>query len=75
MSDASLMTIKDVAAYLKFSTASIYRMAQRGDIPAFHIGTRIWRFKKEDLDQWLQQKSQTPIAITAPDDPPSGPRR
>ena len=75
MSDASLMTIKDVAAYLKFSTASIYRMAQRGDIPAFRIGTRIWRFKKEDLDQWLQQKSQTPIAITAPDAPPSGPLR
>ena len=75
MSDASLMTIKDVAAYLKFSAASIYRMAQRGDIPAFRIGTRIWRFKKEDLDQWLQQKSQTQIAITAPDAPPSGPLR
>jgi excisionase family DNA binding protein len=71
------MTIRDVAAYLKFSTASIYplRVAQRGDIPAFRIGTRIWRFKKEDLDQWLQQKSQTPIAITAPDAPPSGPLR
>ena len=74
MSDASLMTIKDVAAYLKFSTASIYRMAQRGGIPAFRIGTRIWRFRKDEIDQWLQQK-QTQIAITAPDDPPSGPRR
>ena len=75
MSDASLMTIKDVAAYLKFSAASIYRMAQRGDIPAFRIGTRIWRFRKEELDQWLQQKSQAQIVIVAPDDPPSGPRR
>ncbi len=62
MADASLITIRDVAAYLKLSEATVYRMAQRGDIPAFRLGTRAWRFRKEDLDKWLQQKSQaTPL--------------
>ncbi len=50
-----MLTIKEVAAYLRFTTTTVYRMAQLGKIPAFRVG-RQWRFKKEEVDEWLRQK-------------------
>ena len=41
------MTIQEVAKYLQVSRDSIYRLAQKGKIPASKLGT-LWRFKKEN---------------------------
>ncbi len=49
------MTVKEVADYLQFSTDQIYRLAQQGKIPVSRVGKR-WRFKKEKLDQWMEQQ-------------------
>ncbi|MFZ5919378.1 MAG: helix-turn-helix domain-containing protein [Chloroflexota bacterium] len=46
------MTIQDVAAYLRMSSQTIYRMAQRGQIPALKIQNR-WRFRRSDIESWL----------------------
>ena len=46
------MTVQDVAAYLKMSPQTIYRMAQRGRIPALKIQSR-WRFRRGDIESWL----------------------
>ena len=50
----TLMTIDEVAAYLRLSKDTVYRMAQTGRIPGSKVGTQ-WRFRRGDVDQWLEQ--------------------
>lgn len=47
------MTVKDVADYLQMSTETIYRLAQRGEIPASK-GASQWRFSKLEIDRWMK---------------------
>lgn len=55
MDDSSAMTVREVAGYLNVDEKTIYRLAQRGDLPGFKVaGT--WRFKKRDIDQWIEQQ-------------------
>jgi len=51
-----LMTLEEVAEYLRLSVHTIYKMAQKGKIPALKAGKK-WRFRKEDIDRWLTQRS------------------
>ena len=53
---AELMTAKEVAAYLRVTEKTIYRLLKQGNIPAARVG-RSWRFDKEAIDKWLYQKS------------------
>ncbi|GAH13038.1 unnamed protein product [marine sediment metagenome] len=48
------LTLEQIAEYLQMSTSSIYKMAQAGKIPAYKVG-RQWRFKKEEIDRWVQR--------------------
>lgn len=50
-----LMTVEEVAKYLKVEQSTIYTWAKEGKIPAIKIG-RFWRFKKEDIDKWLEER-------------------
>jgi len=52
-----LITIQDVAAYLKMSPQTIYRMAQQGRIPAMKVQNR-WRFRRGDIESWLSLKGE-----------------
>lgn len=53
-----ILTLQEVSGYLKSSKDTIYRMAQRGDIPCFKVGKN-WRFSKERLNSWsLQQEKR-----------------
>ncbi|HUW22582.1 MAG TPA: helix-turn-helix domain-containing protein [bacterium] len=47
------MTIEEIAKYLNVSKDSIYRLAQKGEIPASKLGN-LWRFKKEEIDEWMR---------------------
>ncbi len=49
------MTIKEAAELLKMHPTTVYRLARRGQVPAIRIGIS-WRFIKEDLLAWLQEK-------------------
>ena len=51
-----VLTVVDVAKMLSLNPLTIYRLAQKGDIPAVKIG-RCWRFTREAIDEWLEQKS------------------
>ena len=46
----------DAARYLRVHPRTITRMAKRGELPAIHIG-RLWRFRKADLDAWLDTRT------------------
>ncbi len=49
-----LMTLEEVADYLRLSKDTVYRMANTGKIPASKAGNQ-WRFRKEAVDQWLDR--------------------
>ena len=51
-----LMTVQEVAAYLRVTEKTIYRLLKRGRIPATKVGHQ-WRFDKSSIDGWLQRKS------------------
>lgn len=53
MSD-EIMTIEEVAAYLRLKPQTIYTWAQEGKIPAAKLGNQ-WRFKKTIIDRWFAQ--------------------
>lgn len=47
------LTIDELASYLKISRETIYKMAQKGSIPAVKVGAQ-WRFDQNDIDNWLE---------------------
>lgn len=51
MSD-EILTIKEVADFLKVNERTIYRLASLKKIPAFKVGNA-WRFKKVDIETWI----------------------
>lgn len=51
-----ILTIKEVAVYLKVTERTIYRLAAAKKIPAFKVGGT-WRFSREDIDRWIKQQS------------------
>ena len=50
------VTIKDFSSCLKTSEKTIYRLFSKNEISAFKVGT-IWRFKKDDIGEWIKEKS------------------
>lgn len=54
--DSEILTIRDVAAYLKLTERTIYRLAAAKKIPAFKVGGT-WRFSRTDIDVWIKNQS------------------
>lgn len=54
--DDGVMTIADVATYLKVTDRTIYRLAAANKIPAFKVGG-MWRFLKQDIETWIKNQS------------------
>ena len=50
-----IMTPKEAAKYLGFHLVTIYRLLKKGEVPATKIGGQ-WRFKKDVLDAWLNDR-------------------
>ena len=57
--DNAIMTIGEVADYLKVTERTIYRLAGAKQIPAFKVGGS-WRFSKADIDRWIREQSAQP---------------
>lgn len=50
-----IITIKEVAAYLKLTEKTAYRLTAEGKIPGFKVGGS-WRFKRSDIERWIEEK-------------------
>ena len=50
-----ILTIEEVAKYLRVSDRTVYDWAQKGEIPAGKIGT-VWRFKKSEIENWVNAR-------------------
>lgn len=60
-SQPEIMTVKEVALYLKMKPVTIYKLAKEGKIPAFRVAS-FWRFKKDLIDKWLSDESKKNLA-------------
>ena len=54
---SSILTTKELAAYLKLTEVTIYKYANEGKIPGFKIGSR-WRFDKNKIDDLLKSDEE-----------------
>ena len=54
-----VLTLREVARYLRVHSNTIYRLAQRGDLPAFKVGSD-WRFNRESIDRWRLEQERAP---------------
>ena len=52
-----IMTIQEVAEYLKLNEKTAYRLASEGEIPGFKVGGS-WRFKRQDIERWIDRKTK-----------------
>lgn len=50
----AFLTTEEVLSYLKVTPRTIYRLIRVGELPAVRIG-RQWRFRRADLDEWLNR--------------------
>jgi excisionase family DNA binding protein len=51
------MTPEDVAVLLQIDRETVYRMARRGDLPAFKVSSR-WRFLPSRLQRWMEEQER-----------------
>ena len=50
-----ILTLKEVAEYLKLAEKTAYRLAAEGKLPGFKVGGS-WRFKREDVLIWIEKQ-------------------
>jgi excisionase family DNA binding protein len=69
--DGEILTIREVAGYLKLPVSTVYRLAERRALPGHKVG-RQWRFDKAVLDDWFRQHAATSRStILVVDDEPA----
>lgn len=54
--EGEILTIREVADYLKVTERTIYRLAGAKKIPAFKVGGT-WRFSRQEIDQWIKRQT------------------
>ncbi|MBU2053546.1 MAG: helix-turn-helix domain-containing protein [Proteobacteria bacterium] len=53
-----VLTIEELAIYLKISKSTLYKLVREGKIPSQKVG-RHWRFRKKAIDRWLEETRPT----------------
>jgi excisionase family DNA binding protein len=67
MPNDDIMTVKELADYLKIAEKTAYRFASEGKVPGFKVGSA-WRFKKEEIDAWIKRQSEASTAQNQKED-------
>lgn len=57
-----ILTIDEVAEYLRLTPQTIYKWAQEKRIPAVKLGKE-WRFRRSVIDKWFDDQLQWPSAM------------
>lgn len=57
VADDDVLTVKNVAEYLKLTERTVYRLVQEGELPGFKVGNS-WRFLRRDLQRWIAQQTR-----------------
>ena len=67
--DLTILTVREVAEYLRMSQAKVYRLVKEHRLPVVRIG-KAWRFRKDLLDDWLSQCTESNLERTPAMAPP-----
>ncbi|MBN1459788.1 MAG: helix-turn-helix domain-containing protein [Armatimonadetes bacterium] len=54
---SEVLTIEELAAYLKIPKSTLYKLARDGSVPCQKVGKH-WRFHKSAIDEWLRERSR-----------------
>ena len=65
-----ILTVNEVADYLRMNPMTIYRLAQQGKIPASKV-LGCWRFKRREIEAWLNDQEFLPSKLLVIDDDPT----
>ena len=52
MADRLFLSVEEVAKRFGVTATTVYRLAQRGELPGFKVGSQ-WRFSQEMLESWV----------------------
>jgi excisionase family DNA binding protein len=74
MIDETFLTTEEVLEYLQVNLRTVYRLIKAGKIPAVRVG-RQWRFRKRDIDAWLDSQRARSAARPLPAPPMGAPAR
>jgi excisionase family DNA binding protein len=66
---AIVMTLDEVAQFLKVHPSTVYRLLKQHSIPAFKLGSD-WRFNQESIERWLETMEADRSAETGETSPP-----
>lgn len=66
MSEPELMTVEEVAAFIRVSERTVYDWAQNGVIPAGKLGST-WRFKRSEVQKWVDRRLNSGASLGASD--------
>jgi excisionase family DNA binding protein len=58
--ETDVMTIRELAVYLKMAEKTLYRLAAEGAVPGFKVGGS-WRFRKSEIDKWIKEQEQNSL--------------
>lgn len=61
----AFLTTEEVLAYLQVNLRTVYRLIDAGKLPAVRVG-RQWRFRRRDIDAWLDEQRRVTPATAAP---------
>jgi excisionase family DNA binding protein len=64
----TILTVHEVAEYLRLSETKVYRLVKERRLPAVRIG-KAWRFRKDLLDNWLSQCTESSLKTDGEESP------
>ncbi len=54
-----ILTVRELATYLRVSMSTIYRLTRDKELPAFRVGGD-WRFKLDEIEKWTRERQKHP---------------
>jgi len=54
---SKIMTVKELADYLKVHASTVYRQLKLGQLPAFKVGSD-WRFNQDSIERWVKEQER-----------------
>jgi excisionase family DNA binding protein len=61
----NLLSLPELARYLRVAERTLYVWAQQGKVPAFKVGSS-WRFRRSEVDAWVESTRTGPVPIRKP---------
>jgi excisionase family DNA binding protein len=61
--EVDILTVHEVARYLRLSEAKVYKLAKQSSIPAIRFG-KTWRFRKDLLDEWMRKETTVDLKVS-----------